>query len=87
MSEPGIGDNSGEPALTLIRAIVERVERLAEEKEARADDIREVYAEAKGSGLDVKALRELVKLRKQDRDNLREFEEILDLYRAAIGLN
>jgi uncharacterized protein (UPF0335 family) len=68
-------------------AIIERIERLEEEKRALADDIKEVYSEAKGNGFDVKILRKIVSLRKQDRDKRQEEEEILGLYMAAIGMS
>jgi uncharacterized protein (UPF0335 family) len=67
-----------------LRAFVERIERLEEEKKALADDIKDVYAEAKGNGFDAKVIRKVVSIRKQDRDKLREEEEILDLYLAAL---
>ena len=69
-----------------LRAFVERIERLEEEKKALADDIKDVYAEAKGNGFDAKVIRKVVSIRKQDRDKLREEEEILDLYLAALGM-
>jgi uncharacterized protein (UPF0335 family) len=70
-----------------LKAFVERVERLEEEKKALADDIRDVYAEAKANGLDVKALRAIVRLRKQDADERREHEAILDTYMHALGMS
>ena len=69
-----------------LRSIVERIERLEEEKAALAADIREVYAEAKSAGFDTKTLRALIKLRKMDQSDRQEQEELLDLYRQAIGL-
>jgi uncharacterized protein (UPF0335 family) len=69
-----------------LKAFVERVERLEEEKKAIADDIRDVYAEAKGTGFDVKALRTIVKLRKQDDNERREHEEIVETYMHALGM-
>jgi uncharacterized protein (UPF0335 family) len=69
-----------------LRAIIERVERLEEEKKAIADDIRDVYAEAKGNGFDVKALRTVVRLRKQDKQEREEHEAILDTYLQALGM-
>ena len=69
-----------------LKAFVERIERLEEEKKALADDIKDVYAEAKGNGFDAKVIRKVVSIRKQDRDKLREEEEILDLYLAALGM-
>lgn len=69
-----------------LKAFVERVERLEEEKKATADDIRDVYAEAKGNGFDVKALRTIVKLRKLDINERREQEAILETYMHALGM-
>ena len=69
-----------------LKAFVERVERLEEEKKAIADDIRDVYAEAKGNGFDVKALRTIVRMRKQDADERAEQETILETYMHALGM-
>ena len=69
-----------------LKAFVERVERLEEEKKAIADDIRDVYAEAKGNGFDVKALRTVVRLRKQDVNERKEQEAILETYLHALGM-
>ena len=69
-----------------LKAIVERVERLEEEKKAIADDIRDVYAEAKGNGYDVRTLRVVVRLRKQDVNERKEQEAILETYLHALGM-
>ena len=69
-----------------LRAFVERIERLEEEKKALADDIKDVYAEAKGNGFDIKIIRKIISLRRQDRDKRLEEETILDLYLAALGM-
>ena len=69
-----------------LKAFIERIERLEEDKKAIADDIKEVYAEAKGTGFDVKILRKIVSIRRQDNDKRREEEEILELYLAALGM-
>lgn len=69
-----------------LRAIIERIERLEEEKKAISDDIRDVYAEAKGNGYEVKSLREIVRMRKQDADERREHETILETYMQALGM-
>src|SRR6201990_143229 len=69
-----------------LRAIIERVERLEEEKKAIADDIRDVYAEAKGNGFDTKALRTVVRMRKQDANERQEQETILETYMQALGM-
>jgi uncharacterized protein (UPF0335 family) len=72
-------------AQTRLKTIVERIERLEEEKAVIAGDIKEVFAEAKGEGFDVKILRKVVRLRKQDKAKRQEEEAILDLYLAALG--
>ena len=69
-----------------LRAFVERIERLEEEKAALTNDVREVYAEAKSSGFDPKILRQVVRLRKMDRNDYQEQEALLDLYKAALGM-
>ena len=69
-----------------LRTIVERIERLEEEKQALADDIKEVYAEAKGNGFDTKVLRTVVRLRKVDQAERAESEALLDLYMHALGM-
>jgi len=69
-----------------LRSLIERIERLEEEKAALAGDIREVYAEAKGSGFDTKIMRQIVRLRKMDKADLQEQETLLDLYKRALGL-
>jgi uncharacterized protein (UPF0335 family) len=69
-----------------LKAIVERIERLEEEKKTISDDIRDVYAEAKGNGYDVKALRTIVRMRKQDADERAEQETILETYLQALGM-
>ena len=70
-----------------LKSYIERIERLEEEKKALAEDIKDVYAEAKGTGYDVKVMRKVVALRKQDANKRREEEEILDLYLSAIGFD
>lgn len=87
MSEPGIGHNSVTVAKDHLKAFVERVERLEEEKKDLANDIRDVYAEAKGNGFDTKALRHVVKLRRQDKEELAEQKAILDTYLTALGMD
>jgi uncharacterized protein (UPF0335 family) len=69
-----------------LKAFVERIERLDEEKSGLANDIREVYAEAKDTGFDVKALRSVIKLRKQDANARQEAEAILETYLHALGM-
>lgn len=69
-----------------LRAFIERIERLEEEKKTISDDIKEVYQEAMGTGFDTKAVRAIVRLRKQDQSERQEEEAILDLYKAALGM-
>ena len=69
-----------------LKAFIERIERLEEDKRTVADEIKDVYAEAKGTGYDVKIIRKIVSIRKQDQDKRREEEEILELYLQAIGM-
>ena len=81
----GMGHNG--QADDRLRLLVERVERLEEEKKAVGDDIKDVYAEAKAVGYDPKIMRQIVRLRKMKPDDRREMEEILDLYKRALGLD
>lgn len=81
-----IGHNSGTPAPEQLKSIIERIERLEEEKRGLAEDIKELYAEAKGNGYDTKTIRQLVKIRKIPEADRREQEELLDTYRAALGM-
>jgi uncharacterized protein (UPF0335 family) len=69
-----------------LKSFVERIERLEEEKKTLQADIKEVYAEAKGTGFDTKIMRQLIRLRKMDKDDLDEQETLLDLYKRAIGM-
>ena len=79
MSELGAGREQ-------LRSLVERIERLEEEKKAIADDIREVFAEAKGNGFDTKAMRQVLKIRKLDASERMEQEALLDTYLHALGM-
>lgn len=85
----GMGHN-GAPDQTFaagqLRAIIERIERLEEEKKTIADDIKDVYAEAKGNGFDTKAIRTIIRMRKQDQAEREEAETIVDLYKSALGM-
>lgn len=89
----GIGHNSGEEqdvggvSGKRLKAYLDRIERLEEEKSGIADDIKDIYAEAKGTGFDVKTMRKLVRLRKMDAEKRREEDELLELYKAAVGIN
>lgn len=69
-----------------LKAIIERIERLEEEKKATQDDIKDVYAEAKANGYDTKILRQVIRIRKQDKSEREEMEALLDLYMQALGM-
>jgi uncharacterized protein (UPF0335 family) len=69
-----------------LKAFVERIERLEEEKKTISDDIRDVYAEAKANGFDTKALRTVIRMRKEDADERKEHEAILETYLHALGM-
>lgn len=85
MTDASSIDVLGGNAQTQLRSIVERAERLEEDKAAVMADLKEVYGEAKGNGFDVKIIRKVVRLRKQDRAKRAEEEAILDLYLSALG--
>lgn len=80
------GPEAGGIAADRLRSLVERIERLEEEKQALAGDIREVFAEAKGTGFDTKIMRQVIKLRKMEQNDREEQEHLLDLYKRALGL-
>jgi uncharacterized protein (UPF0335 family) len=69
-----------------LKALIERIERLEEEKKAIADDIKDIFAEAKGNGFDVKALRTVLRMRKQDANERAEQQTILETYLQALGM-
>ncbi len=73
-------------AAETLRSFVERIERLEDEKKALTDDIRDVYAQAKGSGFDLKVLRQIVRLRKMNSAERQEQETLLDVYKRALGM-
>jgi uncharacterized protein (UPF0335 family) len=75
-----------EVAADQLKSFIERIERVTEEKQGLADDIKEIYLEAKSNGYDVKCLRIVIRKRKQDRAKRQEEEAIVDLYSNAIGL-
>lgn len=79
-------DRRNSVAADQIRAFVERIERMEEEKRAIADDIKEIYAEAKGTGFDTKVLRKIVAIRKMDHADRMEQEALLDMYLSALGM-
>jgi uncharacterized protein (UPF0335 family) len=79
---PEVGGIAGER----LKSFIERIERLEEEKRALAEDIKEVFAEAKGVGFDIKTMRQIIKIRRMDRDDLDEQEALLDTYKRALGM-
>jgi uncharacterized protein (UPF0335 family) len=79
---PDVGGIAGER----LKSFVERIERLEEERRALGNDIKEVYAEAKGNGFDPKIMRQVIRLRRMDKDDLDEQETLLDVYRRALGM-
>jgi uncharacterized protein (UPF0335 family) len=85
-SKSGDGGRANGIARDQLRAFVERIERLEEEKKSISDDIKDVYSEAKGTGFDTKALRKVIALRKLDPDERAEQEAILDTYLIALGM-
>jgi uncharacterized protein (UPF0335 family) len=77
---------TGGVAADRLRSIVERIERLEEERKALSGDIKDIYTEAKSAGFDVKVLRQLIRLRKQEPAEVEELESLLDVYRHALGM-
>jgi uncharacterized protein (UPF0335 family) len=69
-----------------LRSIIERVERLEEERKTLGDDIKDIMAEAKGAGFDAKVIKQIIRIRKQEPDEVQEQETLLDLYRRALGM-
>ena len=79
---PDVGGIAG----AQLKSLIERIERLEDEKRALGEDIKEVYAEAKGNGFDAKIMRQIIKIRKMDKDEHDEQESLLDLYKRALGM-
>ena len=79
---PDVGGIAGDR----LKSFIERIERLEEEKKALADDIKEVYAEAKGTGFDTKIMRQVIRLRRMDKDDLDEQDALIDIYKRALGM-
>ena len=71
---------------TRLRSLVDRIERLEEERKALGNDIKDIYSEAKSAGFDVKVLRQLIRIRKQEPADVEEQETLLDVYRRALGM-
>ena len=84
-TEPGPGHNSSF-SKDQLRSIIERIERMEAEKKTISDDIRDIYAEGRGNGFDVKSLRTIVRMRKQDANERAEQEAVLESYMQALGM-
>lgn len=82
----GAGRNSGGVAADRLRSIIERTERLMEERKALGSDIRDIFLEAKSAGFDVKVLRAIIRERAADKAKVEEFEAVRDTYRHALGM-
>jgi uncharacterized protein (UPF0335 family) len=80
------GRAAGGIAAERLRSLVERIERLEEERRALGNDIKDIYAEAKSSGFDVKVMRQLIRIRRQEPAEVEEQESLLDVYRRALGM-
>jgi uncharacterized protein (UPF0335 family) len=79
---PDVGGIAGEQ----LRSFIERIERLEEEKRTLSADIKDVYAEAKGSGFDIAIMRQIIRIRRMDQDDVDEQETLLDIYKRALGM-
>ena len=80
------GHNTGGVAADRLRSIIERIERLEEERKALGSDIKDIFAEAKSAGFDVKVIRQIIRIRKQEPADVEEQETLLDVYRRALGM-
>lgn len=78
--------DAGGIAADRLRSFIERIERLEEEKAGIANDVKDVFAEAKATGFDTKIMRQIIRLRRMEKEDRREQEELLDLYKAALGM-
>jgi uncharacterized protein (UPF0335 family) len=87
-TKPGSSEASkvGGIAADRLRSLIERIERLEEERKALGNDIKDIYAEAKSAGFDVKVMRQLIRIRKQEPAEVEEQETLLDVYRRALGM-
>lgn len=86
MADTPVGNNVGGIAADQLRSVIERIERLEEEKKALQEDIKEVYAEAKGNGFEPRIIRQLIRLRKKEKSERQEEENLLEIYMHAIGM-
>lgn len=77
---------TGGIAVDRLRTFIERIERLEEEKKGIQDDIKDIYAEAKGTGFDTKVMRQIIRIRRMEKEDRQEMDALLELYRAALGI-
>jgi uncharacterized protein (UPF0335 family) len=84
--QPAESGQWGNVSAERLRSLVERIERLEEERRALGGDIKDIYAEAKSAGFDVKVIRQLIRIRRQDTNEVQEQETLLDVYRRALGM-
>jgi uncharacterized protein (UPF0335 family) len=84
---PIMTNNPSDISADRLRSFIKRIERLEEDKAAVGEDLKEVYSEAKGTGFDVKIIRQIVRLRRIELEQRREQEELLELYKAALGMD
>lgn len=87
MTSPETRQVIGDNVRAVLKSFIERVEKLEEEKKAISDDIRDVFAEAKGNGFDVKAMKRVIAIRKMDPNDCAELNAIIDMYCKALGLD
>lgn len=86
MSDAATSTDVGGIAADRLRSFIERIERLEEEKKGIQDDIKDIYAEAKGTGFDTKVMRQIIRIRKMESNDRQEMEALLDLYKSALGI-
>ncbi|MFV3129820.1 DUF2312 domain-containing protein [Niveispirillum sp. KHB5.9] len=86
MSDAAPSNDVGGIAADRLRSFIERIERLEEEKKGIQDDIKDIYAEAKGTGFDTKVMRQIIRIRKMAKEDRQEMDALLDLYKAALGI-
>jgi len=85
-TDEGPGSAVGGIAADRLRSLIERIERLEEERKSLGSDIKDIYSEAKSAGFDVKVLRQIIRIRKQEPAEVEEQESLLDVYRRALGM-
>ena len=85
-SLPLVGHNVGDDAANRLRSMIERIERMGDERRALTEDIKEVFVEAKAAGFNIKVMRHLLQTRRQDPEEVAQFELLVDQYRRALGM-